>query len=40
MVRRFVWSRNLDKEEAMAHFGPQRHKRKKFYTTCDIIVTD
>jgi hypothetical protein len=28
------------KEEAMARFGPQPHKGKKFYITCDTIVTD
>ena len=27
MMRRRVWSRNLKNEEAMARFGPQRHKK-------------
>ena len=29
-MRRCVWSRNLKNEEAMARFGPQRHKKKKW----------
>jgi len=28
-MRRCVWSRNLVNEEAMARFGPQRHRKKK-----------
>ena len=27
-MRRFVWSRNLKNEEAMARVGPQRHGKK------------
>ena len=27
VVRRFVWSRNLKNEEALARVGPQRHKK-------------
>jgi len=26
-MRRFVWSRNLNNEEAMVRGGPQRHKK-------------
>jgi len=28
-MRRYVWSRNLKNEKAMARVGPQRHKEKK-----------
>jgi len=28
VVRRFEWSINLKTVEAMAHFGPQSHKKK------------
>ena len=27
-MRRYLWSRNLKNEEAMASDGPQRHKKK------------
>jgi len=32
-MRRCVWSSNLKNEEAMAHFGPQHHKKKIYIST-------
>jgi len=32
VARRCVSSRNLKKEKAMAHVGPQRHKKKNYVT--------
>jgi len=29
VMRRCVWSRSPKNEEALARFGPQRHKKKK-----------
>jgi len=31
VVRHFLWSRNLNNEEAMARVGPQRHRKKKVW---------
>jgi hypothetical protein len=33
VVRRFVWSRNVKNEEAMASVGPQRPKKIKYLYT-------
>jgi len=36
-MRRCVWSRNLKNEEAMARFGPQRHREIKL-KNLDILI--
>ena len=30
-MRRCVWTRNLKNKEAMAHIGPQRHRKQKMH---------
>ena len=37
MVRRFVWSRNLKDQEAMARVGSQRHKEKCASLHCYVF---
>jgi len=34
VVRSCVWSRNLQNEEAIAHTGPQQHRKKIAVTVC------